>query len=36
VRELPLAREAALFLAADLDLAWRLYALGLLAEELGE
>ena len=36
VRELPLAREAALFLAADLDLAWRLYALGLLAEELGD
>ena len=36
VRELPVAREAALFLAADVDLAWRLYALGLLAEELGE
>ena len=36
VRELPAAREAALFLAADLDLAWRLFALGLLAEELGE
>jgi hypothetical protein len=34
VRELPTAREAALFLAADVDLAWRLYALGLLAEEL--
>ncbi len=36
VRDLPAAREAALFLAADVDLAWRLYALGLLAEELGE
>jgi hypothetical protein len=36
VRELPAAREAALFLAGDVDLAWRLYALGLLAEELGE
>jgi hypothetical protein len=35
VRDLPLAREAALFLAADVDLAWRLYCLGLLAEELG-
>ena len=34
VRELPTARDAALFLAADVDLAWRLYALGLLAEEL--
>jgi hypothetical protein len=34
VRELPTAREGALFLAADVDLAWRLYALGLLAEEL--
>jgi hypothetical protein len=34
VRELPVAREAALFLAADLDLAWRLFSLGLLAEEL--
>jgi hypothetical protein len=34
VRELPAAREAALFLAADIDLAWRLFALGLLAEEL--
>jgi hypothetical protein len=29
-------REAAIFLAADVDLAWRLFALGLLAEELGE
>lgn len=34
VRELPAAREAAIFLAGDVDLAWRLYALGLLAEEL--
>jgi hypothetical protein len=34
VRELPTAREAALFLAADVDLAWRLFSLGLLAEEL--
>jgi hypothetical protein len=36
VRELPTARQAALFLAADVDLAWRLFALALLAEELGE
>jgi len=36
VRDLPTTREAALFLAADVDLAWRLYALGLLAEELAE
>jgi hypothetical protein len=36
VRERPVAREAALFLAADVDLAWRLFSLGLLAEELGE
>ena len=36
VGELPVAREAALFLAADIDLAWRLFALGLLAEELAE
>jgi hypothetical protein len=36
VRDLPAAREAALFLAGDVDLAWRLFALGLLAEELGE
>jgi hypothetical protein len=36
VRELPVAREAALFLAGDVDLAWRLFALGLLAEELAE
>src|SRR5262252_3333794 len=36
VRDLPTAREAALFLAADVDLAWRLLALALLAEELAE
>ena len=36
VRELAAAREAALFLAADVDLAWRLFALGLLAEELAD
>jgi hypothetical protein len=36
VRELTTAREAALFLAADVDLAWRLFSLGLLAEELAE
>jgi hypothetical protein len=35
-RDLPRSREAVLFLAKDLDLAWRLYALGLLAEELGD
>jgi hypothetical protein len=35
VRELPRAREAALFLAGDVELAWRLFVLGLLAEELG-
>jgi hypothetical protein len=29
-------REAVLFLAGDLDLAWRLYALGLVAEEVAE
>ena len=33
-RDLPTAREAVLFLVRDLELAWRLYALGLLAEEL--
>jgi hypothetical protein len=36
VRELRTAREAVLFLAADVDLAWRLFSLGLLAEELAE
>jgi hypothetical protein len=35
-RELPRTREAALFLAADPGLAWRLLALALLAEELGD
>ena len=34
-RDLPLTREALLFLAADVDLAWRLLALALLAEEIG-
>ena len=34
LRERPVAREAALFLAADVDLAWRLFSLSLLAEEL--
>jgi len=36
VRELPIVREAVLYLAADPDLAWRLFALGLLAEALAE
>jgi hypothetical protein len=36
VRELPAAREAAIFLAGDIDLAWRLFSLALLAEELAE
>ena len=31
-RELPSVRRGALFLAADVDLAWRLFALGLLVE----
>jgi hypothetical protein len=35
-RDLPHVREAVLVLAGDLDLAWRLYAVSLLAEELGE
>jgi hypothetical protein len=34
VRERGAAREAALFLAGDVDLAWRLFSLSLLAEEL--
>src|SRR5205085_7355707 len=34
-RDLPQVREAVLVLAADPELAWRLYALALLAEELG-
>jgi hypothetical protein len=36
LRDLPHARDGALFLAADTELAWRLFALALLAEELGE
>ena len=36
VRDLANVREAALFLAADVDLGWRLFCLGLLAEELAE
>jgi hypothetical protein len=32
-RDLPRVRAATLFLAGDVDLAWRLYALALLAEE---
>jgi hypothetical protein len=35
-RELPGVREAVLFLAGDVEFAWRLYALGLVAEELAE
>ena len=35
VRALPRVRDAVLHLAGDLDLAWRLYMLALLAEELG-
>jgi hypothetical protein len=35
-RDLPQVREAVLFLAGDMDLAWRLYALGLVAEEVAE
>jgi hypothetical protein len=35
-RELPLVREAVLFLAGELELAWRLFMLGLLAQELGD
>lgn len=36
VRDLPAAREGAIFLAGDVALAWRLFALALLAEELAE
>lgn len=36
VRDLPTARDAAIFLAGDVDLAWRLFALALLADELAE
>jgi hypothetical protein len=35
-RDLPHVREAAIFLAGDVEFAWRLYALALVAEELGE
>jgi hypothetical protein len=35
-RDLPFVREATLFLAGDTDLAWRLYALGLVAEGLAD
>jgi hypothetical protein len=35
-RDLPRVREAALYLAREHDLAWRLFALGLVAEELGD
>jgi hypothetical protein len=35
-RDLPRVREAALYLAREGDLAWRLFALGLLAEEFEE
>ena len=35
-RPRPVREDAVLFLAADVDLAWRLFALGLLAEELDE
>jgi len=35
-RELPKVRAGALFLAADVDLAWRLFALALIAEDLGD
>ncbi len=35
-RDLDRVREAVLFLVKDVDLAWRLFALGLLAEELDE
>jgi hypothetical protein len=35
-RALPRARDAVLYLVRDLDLAWRLFALGLIAEELSD
>jgi len=35
-RDLPVVREAMLFLAKDVDLAWRLFALALVAEALDE
>ena len=36
VRDRRAARAAALYLAGDVDFAWRLFSLALLAEELGE
>jgi hypothetical protein len=36
VHDLPRARDAVLFLASNVDLTWRLFALGLLAEEVAE
>jgi hypothetical protein len=35
-RNLPRARDAVLYLVRDVDLAWRLFALGLIAEELAD
>ena len=35
-RDLPRARDAVLYLVRDLDLAWRLFALGLIAEALAD
>ena len=35
-RDLPRTREAVLFLAADVELAWRLLALALIAEDLDD
>src|SRR5438046_13866 len=35
-RTLPRVREAVLFLAGEVELAWRLFALALVAEELAE
>ena len=35
-RDLPRVREVVLGLASDLDLAWRLFALALVAEELAD
>jgi len=35
-RALPRVREAVLFLAGEVDLTWRLFALGLVAEDLAE
>jgi hypothetical protein len=35
-RDLPRVRETVINLARDLDLAWRIYTLAILAEELGD